>query len=255
MDPEIPRPHLSGISTPWVLLRQAHAGSEPDAATAQRLLLQRYSGAAYRYLRGALHDEDAALDLFQEFVLRFLRGDFRRADPAIGRFRDYLRVALSHLVTDYHRQQRTRPQPLPPNLVRKVSPPNEEPDHEAGFLCSWREELVNRAWEALAEAKPTYHAVLFLHVENPEMPSAQIAEQLVDRSGKLFSAARIRVTLQRARENFAELLLDEVAHSLGACTEADLVEELRALRMLQLCSPALEKRKGRWSHMPRNGPG
>jgi hypothetical protein len=86
MEPECPRPHLSRISTPWALLRQAHAGSEPAAVTAQRVLLQRYSGAAYRYLRGALHDEDAALDLFQEFVLRFLRGDFRRAQPAAGRF-------------------------------------------------------------------------------------------------------------------------------------------------------------------------
>src|SRR6516165_12315319 len=122
MDPEIPRPHLSGISTPWVLLRQAHAGSEPDAATAQRLLLHRYSGAAYRYLRGALHDEEAALDLFQEFVLRFLRGDFRRADPAAGRFRDYLRTALIHLVTDHHRDRQARPQPLPPDLVQPPPP-------------------------------------------------------------------------------------------------------------------------------------
>jgi RNA polymerase sigma-70 factor (ECF subfamily) len=245
MDPDSPRPHLSRISTPWALVRQAHAGPEAAAATAQRLLIQRYCGAVYRYLRGALHDEEAALDLFQEFVLRFLRGDFRRADPAAGRFRDYLRAALVHLVTDYHRQRQAQPQPLSPDIGRRALPPDEGAESEAVFLRSWREELVNRAWEALAEAKPTYHAVLVFHVENPDVPSPRVAEQLAARLGKPFTAAHVRVTLQRAREKFARLLLDEVAHSLGACPEAELVQELRALRMLKLCAPALERRKGR----------
>jgi RNA polymerase sigma-70 factor (ECF subfamily) len=183
--------------------------------------------------------------MLQEFVLRFLRGDFRRADPAAGRFRDYLRVALVHLVTDYHRERQAQPQPLPPDLVPRALPPDEGAEGEAVFLRSWREELVNRAWDALAEAKPTYHAVLVFHVENPEVPSPRMAEQLAARLGKPFTAAHVRVTLQRAREKFAELLLDEVAHSLGGCTEAELVQELRALQMLKLCAPALERRKGR----------
>jgi RNA polymerase sigma factor (sigma-70 family) len=243
MDLNFPRPHLSRISTPWTLVRQAHAGSEAGAATAQRLLIQRYCGAVYRYLRGALHDEEAALDLLQEFVVRFLRGDFRRADSAAGRFRDYVKTALIHLVTDYHRQRQAQPQPLPADLVQRGIPPNDEADGEAVFLQSWREELVNRAWEALAVAKPTYHAVLVFHVENPGLPSPQVAEQLTARLGKPFTAAHVRVTRQRAREKFAELLLDEVAHSLGACSEAELVQELSALRLLNLCAPAVERRK------------
>jgi RNA polymerase sigma-70 factor (ECF subfamily) len=247
MDPDSPRPHLSRISTPWTLVRQAHADAEGNAATAQRLLLQRYCGAAYRYLRGALHDEEAALDLFQEFVLRFLRGDFRRADAAAGRFRDYLRTALIHLVTDHHRERQAQPQPLPPDVVQRAAAPEEGADSEAAFLGNWRQELINRAWEALAEARPAYHAVLLFHVENPEVPSPRMAEELAGRLGKPLTAAHVRVTLQRAREKFAELLLDEVAHSLGGCTEPELVAELRALQMLKLCAPALERRKGRAS--------
>jgi RNA polymerase sigma-70 factor (ECF subfamily) len=245
MDPDRPPSHLSRSSTPWTLVRLAHADSEADAATAQRLLLQRYGGAVYRYLRGALRDEDAALELFQEFVLRFLRGDFRRADPAGGRFRDYLRAALRHLVTDYHRERRAQPQPLPVDLAQRAAPAGEEADSEAAFLHSWREELVNRTWEALATAKPTYHAVLVFHMENPEVPSAGVTEQLAARLSKPFTAAHVRVTLHQAREKFAELLLDEVAHSLGACTEAELVHELHALQLLKLCAPALARRKGR----------
>src|SRR5262245_47846291 len=73
--------HLSRISTLWGLIHQAH-GSGVDAATAaQRQLMQRYCGAAYHYLLGAVRDEDVAMDLFQEFALRFVRGDFLRADP------------------------------------------------------------------------------------------------------------------------------------------------------------------------------
>jgi DNA-directed RNA polymerase specialized sigma24 family protein len=244
MDPAAPRPHLSRISTPWTLVRRAHGGAGECAADALRLLLQRYCGAAFRYLRGALRDEDAALDSLQEFVLRFLRGDFRRADPGSGRFRDYLRAALIHLVTDYHRGRRAQPRPLPADIGRAVAR-DDGPEDEAAFLHSWREELINRTWVALAEAKPTHHAVLVFNVENPELPSAGAAEQLAARLGKPFTAAHVRVTLQRAREKFAELLLDEVAHSLGACTEAELVQELHALRLLKLCAPALERRKTR----------
>jgi RNA polymerase sigma-70 factor (ECF subfamily) len=209
------------------------------------LLLQRYCGAAFRYLRGALRDEDAALDSLQEFVLRFLRGDFRRADPGSGRFRDYLRAALVHLVTDYHREQRARPRPLPADIDERAAAPDDGAECEATFLQSWREELIDRAWVALAGAKPAYHAVLVFHVENPELTSAAAAEQLSARLGKPFTAALVRVTLQRAREKFAGLLLGEVAHSLGACTEAELVQELHALRMSKLCAPGLAVRTGR----------
>src|SRR5262245_5833081 len=135
-----PRSHLSRISTPWALVRRAHAGTGDCAAHALRLLLQRYCGAAYRYLRGALRDEDAALDLLQEFVLRFLRGDFRRADPGSGRFRDYLKAALIHLVTDYHRGQRAQPRPLPADIDDRAVAPDEGAGNEASFLQSWREE-------------------------------------------------------------------------------------------------------------------
>jgi RNA polymerase sigma factor (sigma-70 family) len=143
MDPAGPRSHLTRISTPWTLVRRAHGGAGDCAAHAQRLLLQRYCGAAYRYLRGALRDEEATLDLLQEFVLRFLRGDFRRADPGSGRFRDYLKAALIYLVADYHRQQRAQPRPLPADIDEQAVAPDGA-ESEATFLQSWREELINR---------------------------------------------------------------------------------------------------------------
>jgi hypothetical protein len=51
--------------------------------------------------------------------------------------------------------------------------------------------------------------------------------------------------LHRARGKFADLLLEEVARSLGRPTEAELVQELRDLQLLKLCDTALERRDRR----------
>src|SRR5690349_5073543 len=90
---------LSRITTMWTMLGRAH-GAGTAARDAQELLMERYYGAVYKYLRRSLGNDDAAEDLFQEFALRFVRGDFRRIDPAKGRFRNYLRTVLVHLIDD-----------------------------------------------------------------------------------------------------------------------------------------------------------
>src|SRR5713101_7167113 len=105
MDQQELNQHLSRISTQWTMVFQAHQGPVDAVTRARHQLLQRYSGAAYRYLLGAVRDPDVAAELCQEFALQFVRGDFRRADPERGRFRDYLKRALIHMITDY---QRTR---------------------------------------------------------------------------------------------------------------------------------------------------
>ncbi len=78
----MPRPELderlSRISTFWSAVHVAHEDPADARQAAQNLLLERYSGAAYRYLLGAVRDPDVAAELFQDFALRFLRGDFQR---------------------------------------------------------------------------------------------------------------------------------------------------------------------------------
>jgi RNA polymerase sigma-70 factor (ECF subfamily) len=240
METECRNECLSQIATPWSLIGRMHADQDEAAGSAQWLFLQRYCGAVYRYLLGAVRDEDAALELCQEFALRCLRGDFKRADPRHGRFRDYLRTALIHLVSDYRKARRSWPQLLPSDVL-DAGPPAPDPP-EDDFLASWREELLDRTWRALAEARPREHAVLLLHVQQPELPSPRLAEQLGGQLRKPLSAVNVRVVLHRAREKFAELLLDEVAASLGAPTEANLLRELRDLQLLKVCGSAFERR-------------
>lgn len=238
MDTHASSQRLSRITTQWTLIQQAHAGPEAKAPEAQRLLMQRYCGAAYRYLLGALRDEDAAMELFQEFALRFVRGDFGQADAARGRFRDYVKSSLRNLVNDHHRLRQARPQPLPDD----VPAPVDDRDDDEDFLASWREELLSRTWEALADAQPTLHTVLHAHVQTPGIVAAQMAADLSARLGRPVTAGNLRVMLHRARSRFATLLMAEVSRSLGTPSAAELRAELRALGLLKFCTPALDRR-------------
>jgi RNA polymerase sigma factor (sigma-70 family) len=238
---------LSNIATRWSLVWQAHHGQGDAVSVAQRRLLQRYCGAVYRYLLGALRDTDAADELAQEFALRFVRGDFKRADPERGRFRDFVKTAVYHLIVDYHRRRQGRPMPLPSESCQDpaAAPDGGLADQE--FLDRWREELLDRTWEALAEVQERtgqlFHRVLLWRTEHPQEPAARLAEQLTAQHGRAFTEAGIRQTLHRAREKFADLLLDEVARSLQTTAPDRVEQELIDLGLLPYCRPALERRR------------
>jgi RNA polymerase sigma-70 factor (ECF subfamily) len=230
---------LNNISTMWTVLRQAHEGP-PDAATAAKeLLLRRYSGAIYRYLVSILGDAATADDLTQEFGLSLVRGQFKQVDPERGRFRNYLKTVLLHLVSDYRRKQMRQPRQLPEDNPDAGSPTVPELDQE--FNESWRQELLARTWSALAEAQTNYHEVLRFRAEHPKMRSHEMAEQLTRRLGRPFSPEGVRQTLRRARDRFAELLIDEVAQSLDQPTPEQVEQELAELRLLDYCRPILDR--------------
>ena len=237
---------LSQIQTMWSVVMRAHSGEADAAMSAQQVLMRRYSGAVYRYLAGFLRDYDAADDLAQEFALRVLRGDLRRADPARGRFRDYVKMVLRHLVADHHRRLMASPRPLPADGPEPAGGDGGFPDLDRQFLESWRKELLARAWAALervaAESGRPYYAVLRLRADHPEMRSAAMAGELADRLGRPITAGAVRQTLSLAREKFADYLLDEVEHSLELPTPEQLREELIDLDLLPYCLPALERR-------------
>ena len=54
----------------------------------------------------------------------------------------------------------------------------------------------------------------------------------------------MRVLLHRARERFADLLLEEIAHSLDDPTPDALQDELADLDLLEYVAPALSRRDG-----------
>jgi RNA polymerase sigma-70 factor (ECF subfamily) len=240
---------LSEISTVWHLVRQAHSPQQKDATPAQMRLLLRYYPAVQRYLLGALHDAAAAEDLGQEFALRFIRGDFQGADPERGRFRDYLRTVLSRMAVQYFKQRQAQPRTLPAGVCTSETP--EEAEVGPDFLDFWRRALLDRAWEALAKFQhktgQPFHAVLEYRSQYLEggCSAAQIAEHLRATLGRSLTREAVRKVLQRARQRFADFLLEEVAESLEGPTPERLEQELRDLGLLAYCRPALRRREGR----------
>jgi hypothetical protein len=104
---------LNDLSTSWTLLRDAH---DPAADAARRTearqeLLLRYVDVARRYLGGALRGEprhDEVIDeLLSDFGVRVMEGRLHNASAGRGRFRDYLRTALSNLVRDHRRKKQS----------------------------------------------------------------------------------------------------------------------------------------------------
>ncbi len=235
---------LSRISTLWGKLREAHGDGPQELTDAARSeLLQRYSGAVYRYLYSAVRDPHLAEDLTQEFAVRFMTGRFRQANPERGRFRDYIKTALFHLVDDHRRERRRlRAQQLDQGPDPAVE--DDSIQRDADFRQSWRDELLARCWKALRADQSTKQPLflaLRMQADHPQFSSAEMAERLAQQVGTSVTPATARQWLHRARQRFAQLLVDETRHSLGEdASTTDLEQELAELDLLQYCRSALD---------------
>jgi RNA polymerase sigma-70 factor (ECF subfamily) len=231
---------LSHIATQWSLVFQAHTAEGQPASAAALSLVERYRGAVYRYLLAATRDPDAAEELCHEFAIRFLRGDFRRADPVRGRFRYYLKTVLINLVNDYHAAKKSGPKPFSPQMLDRQAA--EEPAESETVEHCLREQVLDLAWEALERSQPHYFTVLRLRADYPEMTSRQMSQRLLEERGQNLAPDTVRKTLERARARYADLLLDEAAQLAETSDPAELRLELEQLDLLKYCRSALERR-------------
>src|SRR5262249_28728629 len=177
----------------------------------------------------------------------------RGADPHRGRFRDFVKGTLLHLVANHRKRQ----QKWPARLVSEEVPGDAESadrEFDDAFADSWRDELLARAWAALAEADgrtgQLLYAVLRFRADHPEMRSPQMATHLAGRLGRSFTAAGVRQILHRARGRFAEFLVVEVQCALEKPTPEAIEQELADLNLLDYCRPMLARQGSRgWLEM------
>ena len=234
---------LQFINTRWTLVKQSHSDC-PGAFKARQDLVERYCGAAYRYLLAITRDVHLAEDLVQEFALRLVRGDFYRANPKSGRFRDYLKTSMIHLVRDHQRKQRDYPNVSYDDHVQRLSNAadviglraSDNLGTEDLAMESWRSELLHRAWEAIRRDSPRLCTVLQTQVKHAEENACVKALYVSSALGESISTNYFRVALHRAREHFARLLRSEVLKTLNDATDDDLHEELKQLRLLRYFS-------------------
>jgi RNA polymerase sigma-70 factor (ECF subfamily) len=239
---------LCNITTIWSMVLNSHAAEPEVAQVAQQRLLQRYGGAIKRYLLKVLGDEEAADELCHELALRFLRGDFRNVNPAEGRFRGYLKTVLINVVRRHRKKQhQQRFESMTPEVKEPAVDESVVLAEDRDFLDSWRNELLARCWAALSRDEEgggqPYFTTLQLRAGHPDMPSPQLAALIGTRLGRSVTAVGVRQMLHRARQTFADLLIDEVANSLADPTDEQLEQELMVLGLFEHCRAALERRE------------
>ncbi len=248
---------LSQIGTIWNEVLSAHQGSEESVCRAQRALMDRYSGAVYRYLMGALHDRDDADELFQEFALRFISGAFRNANPERGRFRDFVKTSLYHLIVDHQRKKQSNRQAVSVEDIGAEPAVTDSKDFDEDFLRSWRQEILCRTWEALdrlSREGPPLYRVLRLRSERPDDSSKKLAETLTAELGRPLTDAWVRQNLHRARERFAGAAAGRAGRLASRADPGEIgtgADRSELAGLLQGCSQELEAGvKVTTSHVP-----
>lgn len=236
---------LSRIETLWSVVHRAHAEDSCDTSAARAALLERYGDAVRRYLMSSLRDADAVDDAFQEFSLRFVRGDFAAVSPEKGKFRSYLKTVVYHLIVDFGRDRKKHKAVAIEHESMLVAPDHQRADQlDSEFMAEWRESLLNRAWTQLQQeedeqGKPWF-TVLRCRAEHPQARSPELAEIVSQQSGRTVSAGNVRVLLHRARDRFAEILTSDVRETLSQPEPALVQEELMDLDLWRYCKHLLE---------------
>jgi len=236
---------LSQIETLWSMVRNAHQSDEEIARDAQRQLLQKYGSAIQRYLNAKLRDPAAADDIYQDFAVKFVRGDFHKASPEVGRFRTFIRSVLYRQIADFYRKKKRRGDVQLDGQVFEPLADADEDSSDEQFAEAWRDEMLKKAWDSLYEletqsGKPWY-SVLQLRVRNPQLRSNDLARQIGEQLGKPISSANVRVLLHRAREKFSVLLIESISNSLESNSADAIEEELAELKLLEYCQAALDQ--------------
>lgn len=225
------------------MVRQAHSDESEETSDARVQLIERYSDATQRYLMACLKNQDAVDEVFQEFALRFVRGDFSSVSADKGRFRSYIKTVIYHLVADYGRRRKKYAATAVEHESMLAGDADEGMQLDEQFQASWRDSLLGKGWEELKrneeETGKAWHTVLIARAENPQLRSPELAALVSETVGREVSAGNVRVLVHRARERFAEILIALVRESLATTDEESLEHELIDLNLWQYCKPLL----------------
>ena len=177
--------------------------------------------------------------------MKFVRGDFHKASPEIGRFRTFIRTVLYRQIADYYRKRKRQGNVQLDVQAFEPQADVDEDSQDEKFAQVWRDEMLKKAWDALYEletetGKPWY-SVLQLRVRNPELRSNDLAREMGEQLEKPISSANVRVLLHRAREKFSVLLIESISNSLESNSADAIEEELAELKLLEYCQASLDQ--------------
>ena len=212
-----PKFRLDDITTEWSIIH--------DPAQ----FVMRYAPAIQRYLAALVRARHDAEDVTQNFFLRVVQHGFLRARQERGRFRDYLKTAVRNAALNFlSRKPAVKVSPLAGGLA-VADPAQHTADRE--WVAQWRRCVLARAWNALKRHQRRspgnlFYTALRLAVEHPAADAEALAARAGRAAGRTVRADAFRKQLSRARYQFAQFLVDEVAQTLDFPTPEQVEEEL-----------------------------
>jgi RNA polymerase sigma-70 factor (ECF subfamily) len=225
-------------TTRWSVVLRAADVASPESAQALETLCRNYWYPLYVFVRRRGYSPDDAKDLSQEFFARLLEaGSLRTLHPDKGRFRSFLLGSLKNFLAkewrDANRLKRGGGQQIiawdqfDPEDRYHLEPKVEATPEEL-FDRRWAQALVNGVLDRLQremEQEQLGERFLrlkpFLQGESAGQSYAEVAAQLG------LSAPAVKSAIHRLRRRYAELIREEVAHTV--VSPAEVEDEIRYL--------------------------
>src|SRR2546422_4378518 len=225
-------------TTHWSVVVAASDQNSPEKVDALEKLCRAYWYPLYVFIRRQGYDPPDAQDLTQGFFTRLLEKNYlAQADRQKGRFRSFLLAALKHFVSDEQDKAKAQKRGGGQALIslddqtaekRYRVEPADIMSAEKLFERRWALTLLEQARARLRDEYVTAGNAEFYDelkvLETGEKSMVTYAELAV-RLGTTESA--IKSAAPRLRRRYAELVREEVAHTVNSPSEID--EEIRYL--------------------------
>jgi RNA polymerase sigma-70 factor (ECF subfamily) len=225
------------VTTHWSVVLSAGQVGSSQASAALEKLCRAYRQPIYGFIRRRGYRPEEAEDLTQDFFLKLLKKNFwSRADPQKGRFRSFLLKTLCHFLADEKDRVRTAKRgggvtfiPFDEHTEDYFQAGlNQNLTDEQQFDLQWASSVLEQARSKLRhEYIAAGNAGLFNRVgleggkTESALPYAVIAKELG------MSLGAIKSAISRLRQRYAQLVREEVAHTVSS--PGELETELRHL--------------------------
>ena len=224
-------------TTHWSVVLAAGQQDSPQAAEALETLCRTYWYPLYAYIRRRGYSPADAQDLAQDFFAQLLRKNYpARADPAKGRFRNFLLHALNQFLADVRERALARKRGGGQVIISLDEAVEDRYRLEVAdgvtpeklFERRWAETLLDRALgrlrdEFVADGKAATYEVLKTFEPGDQSPLSY--GEAANRLG--VSESAVKSMIHRLRQRHRELVREEIAHTVP--TGADINAELRYL--------------------------
>ena len=224
-------------TTHWSIVLAAGQNDREKAHEALEQLCAAYWYPLYVFARRQGYDAAQSEDLTQEFFARLLqRNDLAEVGPERGRFRSFLLASFKHLLAnEYHRQQTEKRGGLATLVsldreqleTRYRLEPADAVTPETLFERRWALTVLERALErvreeyVVSEKADLFEELREFLSNQKSVPHAAIAAKYG------ISVGAVGVTIHRLRKRYAEVLREEISHTVSIPEEIE--DEIRHL--------------------------